>query len=151
MEPDLPWLRKLEGQIRYTFLERSLLRDALTHPTFGEGAGTVPRNDDGQFAFLGDALISLALADREIDGAKGVMPMRRAEKASNDYLETIARKLDLPLFVGRGEAKNALGESKRLATGVEAVLGAVYQDAGAAHAIKVAKRLLNEGPAPLDA
>lgn len=138
---------KLQSQIRYTFLDMSLLRDALTHPSFGNENIPVARNDDGQFAFLGDAVIGLALADRDVAGGKGEMTKQRADKAKNESLTRLAEKLSLPLLLGAGEKKNVSGESSRLANAVEAVLGGVYLDAGPAHAIRVAKRLLNEGPA----
>lgn len=145
----------LEARLRYRFLNPDLLAAALDHRTFVHEHvqkhrrppyhGDAPVNDDGQYAFLGDAVLSLALAERErrrSAGGKGSMTKARAEAAKNATLTRLAREqlgLDAPgvLRLGEGEKRNDDGEARRLADAVEAIFGALYLDAGPAHAIRV--------------
>jgi dsRNA-specific ribonuclease len=104
----------------------------------------VPANDDGQLAFLGDAVLSLAVADALIrePGGKGAMTVERARQVRNRRLADLASALELPLELGEGERGNDAGKTARMAGGLESVIGAIHLDAGPAHAIAVVKALL---------
>lgn len=147
----MPTLDQFEERLGYKFLDQSYLRDALTHPSYGNERGKIARNDDGQFAFLGDAVLSLAVAADLMgqEGGKGTFTKERAEKVKNKYLAQMAKKLELPLRLGEGEKKNDPGEQKRLASGFEAVVGAIYLDAGPAHVINVVNKLLRAPQSPV--
>lgn len=142
-------LAAFQARLGYTFLDPRLLELALTHPSYMNEHGRDVRNDDGQFAFLGDAVLSLAVAVDLLGrpGGKGALTKARAERVKNERLASLGRALAPPLALGKGESQNPAGEATRFANGVEAVLGAVYLDAGPAHAIQVANALIKRhGP-----
>ena len=129
----------LEDRLRYRFLDPSHLRDALRHASYLNEHAIMPRNTQGRLAFLGDAVLDLAVsvALMRERGSEGVLTVARARQVRNDHLANIGERLQIPLMLGGSEADNAAGGTKRRATAVEAILGAVYLDAGPAHAIEV--------------
>ena len=143
-EPPARPLRELEWAIGYDFADKSLLADALTHSTAAEGAtGT----DNRRLAFVGDAVIELAVRERAYRDeplAKRDELSKGADGTVSDaHLAAQARRIGLAgwLRVGRGEAQNEAGEERRLADAFEAAAAAIYLDAGA-HAFPVVRRLL---------
>jgi ribonuclease-3 len=87
--------------------------------------------------FLGDAVLSLTVAaylyERHPNMTEGQMAKVRGAVVSRDELAAVARQLDLGryLVLGRGEESTAGREkSSILANAVEAVIAAVYLDAG---------------------
>lgn len=140
MEPTCAFQERLG----YTFLDPALLHEALTHESHhNEHPGPV-RNPGGRLAFLGDGVLSLAVASELMrqEGGKGKFTEERARQVKNAHLASVAAKLDLPLAMGKGEERNDEGRTRRLASALEAVLGAVYLAAGPAHAIRVTNHLL---------
>ncbi len=144
-------LSAFEERLGYRFLDRGLLRAALTHRSHMNEHGKVEGNDDGQLAFLGDAVLSLAVAadlvaSRDAAG-KGELTKARADVVKNASLADLAATLAIPLELGEGEKRNREGEERRLADGMEAVFGALLRDAGPAHAVRVINALLKRHPA----
>jgi ribonuclease-3 len=128
-------LAGLEGRLGYTFRDRALLLEALTHRSFAnEHLGT---RDNEVLAFLGDAVLALIVGEhlRATDPAApvGVLTPRRAALVSGPSLARWAEALGLGgvLRLGRGEQQTGgPGKESVLATAFEAVLGAVYLEAG---------------------
>jgi len=121
----------LESALGHRFGRPEHLADALTHRSFGDG----PNNE--KLEFLGDAVLALAMADllmaRFPDAREGDLSKIRAALVNAEVLARKARELDLGrwLRLGKGEEKSG-GRDKPsiLAAGYEAVLGAIYLDAG---------------------
>ena len=125
----------------HAFRDPKLLRLALTHRshTFEAtpGASNDPANDNEQLEFLGDAVLSLVVAQdlvRRFPGSReGELTRLRASLVSRRSLAEAAGRLDLGtlLRLGRGEEASG-GRSKPalLADAVEAVIAAIYLDAG---------------------
>jgi ribonuclease-3 len=95
----------------------------------------VPHNET--LAFLGDAVIGLIIADllvaRWPEDGVGALTQRRALLVSTRSLAAWAIRLGLPdcLRLGRGESASGGGtKDSILATALEAVVGAVYREAG---------------------
>lgn len=116
--------------IGHRFARPDLLAQALRH----RSAGT-PHNE--RLEFLGDALVDLLIAEAlyarwpQVD--EGALTRARAELVRESSLATIGRTLDLGprLTLGPGEMKT--GGHRRdsiLADAVEAVVAAIYLDAG---------------------
>ena len=114
----------------HRFADAALLRQAFTHRSAGS-----PHNE--RLEFLGDALLNLLIAEqlyaRWPKADEGAMTRARAERVRESTLAGIARGLDLGalLTLGPGEMKS--GGHRRdsiLADAVEALIAAVYLDAG---------------------
>lgn len=116
--------------IAHAFRDSDLLAQALTHRSAGQ-----PHNE--RLEFLGDAIVNL-LAAEALYAAwpradEGALTRARTELVRESALAGIARTLELgPLLrMGPGEMKS--GGHRRdsiLADAVEAVVGAIYLDAG---------------------
>jgi len=121
----------IEGALGHRFARPEQLALALTHRSFGDG----PNNE--KLEFLGDAVLSLAISDilmaRFPAAREGDLSKMRAGLVNAEVLARKARDLDLGrwLRVGKGEDKSG-GRDKPsiLAAVYEALLGAVYLDAG---------------------
>ena len=135
-------LAALEARLGHVFVDRGLLQEALTHRSWAnEHPGA---RDNEALAFVGDAVLGLVVAEHlaatEPAAAVGVLTPRRAELVSGASLARWAERLALGdcLRLGRGEAQTG-GHAKEsvLATALEAVLGAVYREAGLSGAARV--------------
>ena len=134
------YLDELEKTIGYTFTDRQLLLQALTHKSFSnEQAEFIPHNE--RLEFLGDAVLELAISDWVFchypDIPEGGLTRIRAEVVSEKGLSEIARKLKIGtgLLLGKGEEKSGGSDkSSLLADALEALLGAIYRDGGFAAA-----------------
>ena len=139
-------LGALEARLGHAFRERALLEEALTHRSFAnEHPGA---RDNESLAFLGDAVLALVVAEhlRAADSAApvGILSPRRAALVSGSSLARWAEDLVLGphLRLGRGEQQTG-GPAKEsvLATAFEAVVGAVYLEAGLPGARRVVASL----------
>jgi ribonuclease-3 len=133
-------LEALEVKLDHRFSDRELLQTALTHRSlaFEEGAdGHDIRANNEQMEFLGDAilgfLVSEALVARLPASPEGHLSKCKARMVSANHLHGVARRLDLGahLLLGKGEEMSG-GRDKRalLANALEAVIAAIYLDAG---------------------
>jgi len=121
----------LEAALGHRFTRAEHLAVALTHRSFGEGA------NNEKLEFLGDAVLALAMSDllmtRFPDAREGDLSKIRASLVNAEVLARKARELGLGrwLRLGKGEDKSGGREkSSILAAMYEALLGAVYLDAG---------------------
>lgn len=124
------------------FSDEALLDQALTHRSVGG------RNNE-RLEFLGDALINACVADalyrRHAELEEGDLSRLRASLVNQEALADVARELDLGsyLVLGPGELKS--GGHRRasiLADALEALIGAVFLDAGFEAARAVVLKLL---------
>ncbi len=128
-------MTELERRLGHTFTDRRLLRAALIHRSYAaEHAGV---EDNERLEFLGDAVLQLAVTDllysRFPDLTEGEMAKVRAASVNRTELAAIARPLGVgeAVLMGRGEESSG-GRTKDsiLADAMEAILAAVYLDAG---------------------
>lgn len=126
---------ELERRLGYRFRDPSLLECALTHASYANEHP--PAADHARLAFLGDAALALVVADHlsadDPAAPVGVLTVRRAELVTGARLARWAAELDLgPLLrLGRGEDQSGgRARDSILASALEAVLGAIYAEAG---------------------
>ncbi len=119
----------------HTFKNTELLSRALTHPSARTSPGT--SGDNQQLEFLGDAILQAALSDLLITthpaATEGELTAMRASLANRHTLADLGRelKLDQSLRVGADAAREEVHQSSgALADAWEAVLGAIFLDAG---------------------
>ncbi|MDP2820406.1 MAG: ribonuclease III [Polaromonas sp.] len=140
MSPDLQALQK---RLEHEFSSPRLLQQALTHRSFSA-------DHNERVEFLGDSVLNLAVAgllyERLSELPEGDLSRVRANLVKQDTLHQLAVQLGLPalLRLGEGEAKS--GGRKRpsiLADALEAVIGAVYLDAGFDKASQLVRSLFS--------
>ena len=114
----------------YTFGDAALLRQALTHRSYG-----TPHNE--RLEFVGDAVLNCvvarALFERFPDLPEGDLSRARASLVNRDTLAQVARRIGLGDEVRLGEGELRSGGSDRasiLADAMEAVFGAVFVEGG---------------------
>ena len=139
-----PHLQSLQKRLQHDFSNSRLLVQALTHRSFSS-------DHNERLEFLGDSVLNLAVAALLYEALselpEGDLSRVRANLVKQDTLHKVAVELGLPdlLRLGEGEAKS--GGQKRpsiLADALEAVLGAVYLDAGFEMASQLVRRLFKD-------
>jgi len=140
---------RLEELLQHEFANQTLCETALTHKSWLNEAPQSGRTDNERLEFLGDAVLTLVVSDmlmrRFPERAEGELSKTRAVIVNESGLCQAAERLDLGqwIFLGRGEEHG--GGRRRpsiLADAFEALIGAVYLDAGFATATAVSERLL---------
>jgi len=145
-------LELLEVALAYRFRDGVLLRRALTHKSLvfeTTTSGEPPLADNEQIEFLGDSilgfLISEALLNRYPTLPEGRLSKLKAYLVSEVHLHEVALGLSLGgyLFLGRGEEMSG-GRAKKtlLANAVEALIAALYLDAGMEQAREFVERFV---------
>jgi ribonuclease III len=137
-------LAALQDRLQHRFQDPRLLARALTHRSF-----SAEHNE--RLEFLGDSVLNLAVAallyGRLKDLPEGDLSRVRANLVKQETLHQLAVDLGLPGLVRLGEGESRSGGHKRpsiLADALEAVLGAVYLDAGYAVAEALVHRLFSQ-------
>jgi ribonuclease III len=122
---------ELEVALGHCFVRPEQLALALTHSSAGE-----PVNNE-TLEYLGDAVLALAVSDllmrRFPDAREGELSKMRAALVNAAMLAAKGRELDLGrwLRLGKGEERSGGRDKDSILAGAyEAVLGAVYLDAG---------------------
>jgi len=130
-------LADLERRLDVHFRDRTLLHTALVHGSVGTEARSRHGDNYERLEFLGDAVLNLVIADHLYrmfpTRLEGDLARLRASVVSEGPLARVARAMDLGryMLLGRGEEKGG-GRTRAslLADALEAVVGAVYVDAG---------------------
>ena len=157
----MPVDEDVERLIGVTFTDKALLIQALTHSSYSHEHPEGSQDSNERLEFLGDAVLGLVIAD-DIYGhdrqlTAGEMTTLRAQLVSTNALAQAAFRLGLGnhLRLGRGEEMSA-GRTKprNLAGAMEAVIGAVWLDAGPQSAqdfiVRALKSTLDQPPEPID-
>ena len=146
-------LRRFQERLGYRFRRPELLERALIHRSFANERGSEENYE--RLEFLGDAVLGLATAERLYDEdperSEGELTRSKGHLVSARVLAELAQELEMGsvLRLGVGEERSG-GRAKAslLADALEAVLGAVFRDAGYAAARQVIATLLDRAPAP---
>jgi ribonuclease-3 len=130
-------LADLERKLDLRFRDRHLLNLALQHGSFGHEGRGGRRESYERLELLGDAVLNLVVCDhlyhRYPDAPEGELAKLRARIVSEPWLARIAQALDLGRYIRLGKGEEKAGGRARpalLADVLEAVLGAIYVDAG---------------------
>ena len=149
-------LEEFQKRLGHTFADGDLLRQALTHASFGhEKRQRLP--DNQRLEFLGDAVLQMAvtaeLYRRFHDLPEGRLTVLRARLVNRHHLQSLAQDLGLGdhLILGKGE-ENSQGRQRGsiLADAMEAVIGAVFSEAGWDIARGIILRLLEPSLAAMN-
>ncbi len=142
--------QQLEAALGHGFSRPELLRQALTHRSFGS-----PHNE--RLEFLGDSVLNCAIAGflyQRFAGMKeGELSRLRASLVRQEALADIAQSLTLGDFLQLGEGELKSGGARRpsiLADALEAIFGAIYIEAGFDAARIVIERLYEPATTRID-
>jgi ribonuclease-3 len=131
----------LQQRVMHTFADPGLLMRALTHRSYSS-------DHNERLEFLGDSVLGVVVADMLYQRLKnlpeGDLSRVRANLVKQETLHQLALTLGLPEVIRLGEGEMRSGGQKRpsiLADALEAVIGAVYLDAGFAAAQALVQRL----------
>ncbi len=139
---------EIERELNYAFTDSAWLERALTHRSLHPKGN---KSDYERLEFLGDAVLDLAVAHLLLDvhqeAREGDLSKMRAALVNTASLAEIARRIGLGPFIRLSRGELASGGSERpsiLADVLEAVMGAVYREAGYDAALKVALKLFGD-------
>lgn len=129
-------LSNLENKINIKFKDQNLLQSALTHRSYLNENRKWPMPHNERLEFLGDAVLELITTDylyRNYPNPEGELTNLRSALVNYKMLADVASDLGLDNFIllSRGESKDT-GRARQviLANALEALIGAIYLDAG---------------------
>lgn len=139
-------MQQLLGKLGYSFQNPDLLRQALTHPSFG------PENNQ-RLEFLGDSVLQICIADLLYrtypEYQEGKLTTMRTQLVDEQTLSSLGRALGLGALLRMQLGEESTGGRERsgnLCDAMEAVLAAVYLDGGFAAAQQVIATLFADIP-----
>lgn len=142
----------LERRIGYSFSNRPLLAEALTHRSYLNETRDPAAKDNERLEFFGDAvlgfLVGRLLLERFPASREGELARMKASLVGEETLAELARDMGIGAYLrlGKGEERSGGRERKSLlANAFEALLAAVYLDGGPEHA----GRIVEEAFVPL--
>lgn len=134
-------LNGLQQRLQHQFKDVALLKRAVTHRSFSS-------DHNERLEFLGDSVLGVAIAsmlyERLRDLPEGDLSRVRANLVRQETLHQLALELGLSEVLRLGEGESKSGGQKRpsiLADALEALIGAVYLDAGFLEAQALVLRL----------
>jgi ribonuclease-3 len=131
----------LEARLGHAFRDRKLLAEALTHVSRGGGGPTYQRLE-----FLGDRVLGLAVADLLLrsfpEASEGDLSRRLAELVRRETCAEVAAEWEVGphLRLGGGGTAAMRRNVSILGDVCEAVIGAVFVDAGFGEAASLVER-----------
>jgi ribonuclease-3 len=138
--------KDLEKSLGHRFKDQKLLEIALTHASVRGAKGK--RSDNERLEFIGDRVLGLAIAEllneRFPDGSEGDLARRYNRLVRGEACAKVARSIGLGthLILSDSEAGSG-GRTKNtiLADAMEALLGAIFLEAGFKTAREVVRNL----------
>ncbi|WP_158966178.1 ribonuclease III [Chachezhania sediminis] len=126
-------LKAFEARIGHEFAEPTLLIRALTHGS----ASSPARGDNQRLEFLGDRVLGLVMSETLLAQDKGASEGQLAPRFNalvrKETCADVAREVDLGAVLKLGRSEMLSGGRRKLALlgdGMEAVIAAIYLDAG---------------------
>ncbi|MEW6525427.1 MAG: ribonuclease III [Spirochaetota bacterium] len=143
-------LQQLEKRLHFTFSNKSLLKRALTHRSY-VNESSIPVKDNERLEYLGDSVLGLVVNEYLFKSfenyPEGDLAKIKSAVVSEETLAKVANQMNLGdyLIMGRGEELTG-GRYRQsiLADALEAIIGAVYLDAGLTKSKKLVLRLLKK-------
>ncbi|MDF3416186.1 ribonuclease III [Sulfitobacter sp. M57] len=126
-------LRAFQGRIGHEFSDPALLVRAVTHASMS----SANRDDNQRLEFLGDRVLGLVMAEALLAGdrqaTEGQLAPRFNALVRKETCADVAREIDLGQVLKLGRSEMISGGRRKqalLGDAIEAVIAAVYQDAG---------------------
>jgi ribonuclease-3 len=139
-------LAEFEIILGTSFINKALLNQSLTHSSYGH-EHKVPDNE--RLEFLGDAVLKLVVSEHIYhkfpEKAEGDLTKIRATVISDETLASVGRTLNMGEHLLLSANERGTGGTKRksnVANAFEALVGAVFLDAGLGKSREIILRLL---------
>ena len=146
-------MNKTSSLLKYlhiVYKDIAIYEQALTHPSYNGDVNT-KHQDYEKLEFMGDAVLGYVTADlvykNRPEMSEGNLTKLRSVLVSTKPLANYARKINLHEYIriGHSITLNQVKESDKILENVlEALIGAIYLDAGLKPAYKLIERLLLE-------
>ncbi|MBQ8296682.1 MAG: ribonuclease III [Ruminococcus sp.] len=129
-------IEKFEEIIGYTFKNKNLIHQALTHSSYANER-KIPGGSNERLEFLGDSVLSIVVSSYLYGNltsvAEGELTKLRASLVCEKSLHVFAQQIRLGEFLLLGKGEENTGGRERpsiLADAFEAVIAAIYLDGG---------------------
>ncbi len=138
-------IETLEKKLGYKFQDKKLIIEALTHKSYKQPY------DNERLEFLGDAVLDLVVGEylfrkfRTSD--EGKLSKIRASLVNETGFDKLARSLNLGDYILLSNAEDNNGgreKSSLLSNAFEAIMGAIYLEAGLKKVEEIAIKLIEE-------
>jgi len=136
-------IETLEKKLGYEFKDKKLIIEALTHKSYKQPY------DNERLEFLGDAVLDLIVGEylftKFRKSNEGKLSKIRASLVNETGFDKLARSLDLGEYILLSNAEDNNGGREKpslLSNAFEAIIGAVYLEAGLEVAQKIAVRII---------
>ncbi|OGD14222.1 ribonuclease III [Candidatus Atribacteria bacterium RBG_19FT_COMBO_35_14] len=144
-------LNYLEKKLDYKFKNKTLLNEALTHPSFQKKSLKDKTTNNQRLEFLGDSVLNLIVTEhlyRKLTSfSEGKLTKIKSVMVSKDILAKWADRLSLGKYIILGKGEDSTGGRNKLsilADCFEALLGAIYLDSGLQKAKKIISSFINK-------
>jgi len=132
-----PELKEIEGKLQYSFQDRELVEQALTHKSFTHESGNDGRLHYESLEFLGDSILGFVISEYLYltypNLSEGDLSKIKSQLVSARQLHLLSQNLELGqhLRISRGEERTG-GRRKQalLADLFESLTAAIYLDGG---------------------
>ena len=142
-------LTKLEQGLGYTFRNKALLENALTHSSYANENRERHLPDNERLEFLGDSILGFVVAEylyRNFpDKPEGELTRIRADLVCERNLAEAAATIELGSYLLLGHGEEQGGGRKRdsiVSDAMESVIAASFMDGGFAAAQEIIDRLI---------
>ena len=136
-------IKTLETQLGYVFKDKALIIEALTHKSYKKAY------DNERLEFLGDAVLDLVVGEylfsKFTNSDEGKLSKIRASLVNETGFDKLARSLHLGDYILLSNAEDNNGgreKSSLLSNAFEAVMGAIYLEAGLGIVSEIAIKLI---------
>ena len=152
-------LRAFAQKLQLSFSDEQLLQQVFVHRSYLNEHRAFPLDHNERLEFLGDAVLELIVTEylyKTFDKPEGELTNWRSALVRGEMLSQLAQQIGMGdyLLLSRGEQKSQ-GKARQLilANAFEALIGAIYLDAGyeaavrfiTTHVISQLERILEEG------
>jgi len=138
-------IETLEKQLNYVFQDKKLIIEALTHKSYKQSY------DNERLEFLGDAVLDLIVGEylyKKFEKSdEGKLSKIRASLVNETGFDKLARSLSLGDYILLSNAEENNGgreKSSLLSNAFEAIMGAIYLEAGLKTVEKIAIKLIEK-------
>ena len=142
-------LTKLEQGLGYTFQNKALLENALTHSSYANENRERHIPDNERLEFLGDSILGFVVADylyrNYPNKPEGELTRIRADLVCERNLAEAAATIELGTFLKLGHGEEQSGGRTRdsiVSDAMESVIAASFMDGGFAAAKEIIDRLI---------
>jgi len=142
---------QLEKRLNYTFKNKQLIIEALTHKSYKK-----PYNNE-RLEFLGDAVLDLIVGEylfsKFPNSNEGILSKIRASLVNESGFTLLARAINLGEYIylsAAEENNNGRNKPSLLSNAFEAIIGAIYLEAGLEKAKEISIALLEASHPKID-